>query len=425
MKDFVKVDMVVSPKKVLYKLTPSKGMKKCFLGDEFFVEYDEKIDEVDESILAIPITSIVAPIAWLFGADIHVKKLDKNYLSSINTIQKIYGTLYSWPNLSSSNIIIEDVVFNKFDEQRTGMLFTGGVDSLTSYLRHKKEKPELFSIWEIPFLYTKDEWERRKKLLQNFAKSEKTNIHFIKACFGKLNLSYLGVKSKFDWWSQVVHSLVLTGLCAPLTVLESISTLYIASSYKILDTRVIERAWLGANPLVDNKIRWANTKVIHDSHDLNRMEKVKYLKEFPSYLGYLVCETGSLFSEKTTRTITELVLAGIDPNKCLSNGDVKEILRHFRKNLSERRVQMDEDIKVFWKDIQENIPNNFPENIDNETQEFLTWLKNFNFTKYREKRTLSYLSYIRKNLSSNFNYYFPETIYWLNRFKKKFLPIPK
>jgi hypothetical protein len=178
---YVIVDsMVVQDNKVVFNLEYSKNIRNYFLTGRVFVEYDSDISDVEESILNISILSTVIPVAWGIGADIYIDKIDKTYLHSIHVIRDVFKKFY--PKFSfSTSIHVKNVVSNEFDNKGVGLLFSSGLDSLTSYIRHEKERPELISIWgaDIP-CYERKFWEKVKKHICNFANQEKLTSHFIK-----------------------------------------------------------------------------------------------------------------------------------------------------------------------------------------------------------------------------------------------------
>ena len=59
--------------KLLCTFLVPNSLQKFLKQDELFVEYDETID-ADESILNIPATACMLPLAWLSGSDIAVGK---------------------------------------------------------------------------------------------------------------------------------------------------------------------------------------------------------------------------------------------------------------------------------------------------------------------------------------------------------------
>jgi len=109
---------VIKNRLLLFKLSYSKNVKKYFLNDLFYAEYDEDIRNASKSILQVLFVSNLINVAWAIDADIHVEK----------------------------------VVSNSFSDKGYGLLFSGRIDSATSYIRHKNKKPNLIKVWgaDIP-----------------------------------------------------------------------------------------------------------------------------------------------------------------------------------------------------------------------------------------------------------------------------------
>ena len=69
------------------------NVKKYIKSSKFMVNYDTSIVN-DPSILNIPVISALLPLAWLTGIDIYVDTIDKQYVESMNQIQKEYKKIY-------------------------------------------------------------------------------------------------------------------------------------------------------------------------------------------------------------------------------------------------------------------------------------------------------------------------------------------
>lgn len=403
---YIKIDelTIQEKRRLIFKLSFPIRIKKYFLSDSFYVEYDERIDHVDKSILQIPAISALATVAWAIGADIYVKELDKTYFQSLNRIKSI---MKGWfPNFSfSTQINIEKIVPNKFSNKGCALLFSGGIDSITSYLRHRSEKPQLISIWGN-FILPEQEatWQKFKRKVTEFSEQEEVEVHFVKTNVRRLINDYqLGVEFGLEWWGRVSHGLTLLGLCAPLTKNE-IGTVLIGSGGSLEE---IEYPW-GSTPFVDNNLSWADVKIIHDCTEFSRQEKIRYiLKKYIKTEGrhpfLRVCNSNARTlsnalncnkCEKCLRTIAGLVLEDIDPNMCgfKTNGRVFDNLK---RSFVNRTLKLRENpgIKLFgrdvegahstgqWKRIQREIPNKIGHNLHN-SKEFFEWFRNFDLTTY-------------------------------------------
>jgi hypothetical protein len=410
---------VSEDRKILFELTCSKGIEKYFWSNRLYIEYEKSIERLDHSILYIPAVSSVITVAWAIGAEVYVEKLDQAYLRSLSEIKPVMKRWY--PDFSfSTEIDVENLVSNRFCNDRYGLLFTGGVDSVTSYIKHERKKPDLIKVWgqDVPFDDEKN-WKKVQKMLTEFSDRNGAKIHVIRTNIPRIaNKQVLYREFGLDWWPNVCHGIVLTGLSAPLTCVTGIGTLYVASG----GTKVVDKIPWGSSPLIDNKITWAGVKVVHDDYEVSRQQKIRcflrdYLKDKP-HIFLKVCNDSRLPSsncgrcEKCLRTITELLIEGIDPNKCgFQNIDSKTldfikksfIKKNFfaRKWIIERRAELYARIAefFFWKDAQDHMLNT-PENSLQWSKEFLDWFRTFNISEYLQivqenvRISLPYLFYM-------------------------------
>ena len=96
-----------------------------------FVKYDTEI-YADKSILNIPLTASVLPLAWLSGSNIVVDTLDKGFKESMDALQTVFMSMLPLAPFKTE-IYVDELVENKIipddQERKTGLLFSGGVDS--------------------------------------------------------------------------------------------------------------------------------------------------------------------------------------------------------------------------------------------------------------------------------------------------------
>jgi len=107
----------------------SEDIERYFTSNAFYITYDSDISKIDEGILYIPFISNVITIAWAVGADVYVRKLDKEYLESLNRIRPIMKRMY--PVFScSGNIYVDELTENELPNHPNAMLlFSGGVSA--------------------------------------------------------------------------------------------------------------------------------------------------------------------------------------------------------------------------------------------------------------------------------------------------------
>jgi hypothetical protein len=344
-------------------------VKRYFDSDKLYIRYEnvpsERLESLSPSILNIPVVANMAHFAWMKGIDIHVEELDKEFSESLREIGPIVKRMY--PSFKLSEINVNRIIQNHSSGKKVGLLFTGGVDSLSSYLKHRDEKPLLIKInlYEDLVKVNKIGKERSAKSLSDFAKNEgieivnvETNIDY----FLVRTLLHASILLKYErnWWSGVSHSLSLLGICAPITVINDVNKMLISSSH----SRKWKSSW-GSLRSVDNKIRWADINVLHNNYELSRQEKIRfYLRDFLTKeehsIKLLSCDKAEInFTncnqcEKCLRTIVGLTLEGIDPNNVGFKTNAmtfKRLKYEFSKNI----FKVDDSQYHFWEDMKEQV----------------------------------------------------------------------
>ena len=423
MKKYIKIeDLTVRENRILEcRLSSSQNVKKYLLTPDVYIEYDQKIDKVPRSILQIPAVAGVVMLAWHIGADVYVEELDEAYLTALGKIKKVMKGWY--PNLPFSEIYVEEVVSNRFSNKGYGILFSGGIDSMATYIKYRNKKPNLIHFTSEKFL------KISKQHLVNFANHENVRFNVINSntedalIHDRLLTAQFGV----EWFGQINHGLLFTSLCAPLTVENKIGTLLIASSH----TREFKYPW-GSHPLIDNNISWGGMRVMHDGYEISRQEKIRHVLKShiessndQAILGALAVipdhcflDSGSIRQaknicgkceaclsskcEKCLRDITGLALENIDLTKCGFNAD-KETFAFIKQSFIEGTLYKKklliqtkgefiggESDLFFWKDIQKHIPETMDYDLYN-SKEFFEWFKNFDITGYKAKIMISHL----------------------------------
>lgn len=396
--EYIKIEepKILNGRTLLFKLCYSRGVEKYFTLDYLICEYDRKIGNVNGGILQIPAIASIITFAWAIGTNIYIKRLDATYLESLNKVKSVMK--YHYPKFSfSTKIIVENVVSNRFSNNGNGLLFGGGIDSTASYIRHRNEKPNLITVWGAGIdIHPCD--EKAKKRLIDFSDKEEVKVNFIKTNVDEvIDKRLLDEKFGLDWWINVNHGMALAGLSAPLTSVENIGTLWMASSV----TR--EYRYLhGSHPLIINNISWANVNVVHDGYEMSRHEKIRYIiknyvkQGHDPFLKVCTKQSGGncVKCEKCLRTITALVLEDIDPSKCGFNNIERKTFDFvmeslIKGNLVKRKGIIERKTKYIlatfcWKDIQKHIPETINVNKLYNSKNFFEWFKDFDV-----ERTLS------------------------------------
>ena len=307
------------------EVTATGSASRFFSGKPFRASYTTDVSDLPEHIRPIPVLAHVCPVAWATGADVVVETADAAFLDALrrirSTLLDMYPEFMVGGSIHCPNPVREDR--DPGESDGAGVLFTGGVDSTATYVRHREEDPTFVSIrgWVIGE-DEDDRWDRTREYVASFAEERGHDSDFVESNM----LSFLAtplLQAHFQryldgaWYSSVGHGLGLLGLCAPLAYAEDWGSLYIAASH----TPDWPRPW-GSDPAIDDHVEWSGTECSHDGYELTRQDKIERIGE------YIEAESPSLplrtcthddgagncsACEKCYRTIVGLLLADVDP----------------------------------------------------------------------------------------------------------------
>ena len=424
------VDSKLSSRKVMSLITASKDLKKYFKCFNFFSLYDEEIT-ANKSILDIPALSIVLPLAWISGADVYVDELDKTFAESLDALQQEYKKIYP-KGPFKTKLFVNSLVENDDTPDDVTLLFSGGLDSTYSLFNNIDLNPRLimiFGVQDIPISNVMFQ-ELVKKEYSNFAEREGLKINFIHTNAlkildeGRVNYLFYKFKENFDvdYWQGLGYSLGHIGQVAPLSI-GRFNQLIVAAHRDKSMAYALRKYPDASSPITDEKIKWANIQVNHDGC-IHRHEKVftlkKYLNEHKIKLR--VCWSSSELllrlhalncsrCEKCLRTITPLILIGIDPNEC--GFDVNDSTLNLVKVLFEQKKCTQAHITKWWMPLQKMIPDKIEGDLHG-SKEFFEWFKTANLDLYARPFNRSLLSILYHK--------FP---YYLSNFLKKMYYDPR
>lgn len=402
-------DIEVADKRLTVGFDCKGRIRKFFDDNEFIAEYDTPVEEIPEAILVIPFLATIAPIAWVNQAEVFVETADQTFLCSLDrvreTLQKFYPRLGFGGKIQAERSVSPQVN----TRTRRMALFTGGVDSWATFIRHQDENPILVSVQDVHF--TASNRPSRYHDLMNVSPD------YLKKAFGSVKPENRIIRSNFEyaprlfmldmlltsakeisgnWYQAVMHGLALTGLCAPLTYVEKVDKLYIASSFTA-DAPARVRVW-GSHPDIDNKIEWTGTRVEHDGYELSRQDKLlliaDYIMRKDSKLQICSCIDNlarERFNvgvgkncnqcEKCSRTILGLEIAGVDPNEHGFSTDAQTFSR-MRQNIEDGTWRFDDDERYMWIDLQEHAIN-ARETPHHEAKILIEWLRKIDVKSLR------------------------------------------
>ena len=373
-----------------------KAFKNKFLLEDFFATYESDIDleKLDDSLLVLPFISNVISIVWISGRTYYIDSLDEDFYESLKTIKEVFKRMYpdtTW----NGELIPRTLVKNRLTpalphpegKKRTALLFSGGLDSVTSSLYHRNEEQLLITVnghWDLP-LENKDLWNARKNQLINFGEKHGHQNSFIHSNYYEfLNRKVLDHYSQeiTSWRIFTVEGIGWAGLCAPLMALKGYDTLLHASTI----------TWefnfpAAANPFIDDNLFFAGMGLKHDLFELNRLDKCEFIANLCATQNidrpYIrVCEERALKNccnrcQKCIRTILELVVIGEDPRSYGFMGNVHKIVAQSKEfmKMHETGATTVWHFMHIQKKLQEQVAQG------RSVPEGLTWLLTYNLKK--------------------------------------------
>jgi len=363
---------------VLFRTSFNKPLNRYLTTGLFYAKYDFLVETVPRPILVVPLLGFLAPLSWLTGAEIRVGDADEAFLNSLPQVAKEFKKIF--PKVSFSGRIQARPVktVSEWDPTKYCLLYSYGVDATSSLVRNLEKKPTLLTVKGTLDLPLREDqyWNRVQKRIQPFVSGLGLESHVVETnAIDMVKLESLEADFErqlgLGWWEGLAHGLFLLSLCAPLTYLDRIGNLIIASSHTERD----QKPW-GSSPMTDEKVRWGGVRVIHDSYDLQRVDKIRqvlvpYMKSSGNAIPLRVCiggETVRLASDelncgrcsKCMLTELALVISGSDAYK--SGFDISPAsLSALRSNLEGGKFGREVDLAT-WRFIKTNA-RNLPEEI--------------------------------------------------------------
>lgn len=269
---------------VKYNFSVNQEMKKYFNAETMFLRYDQSVQSIPLSILTIPFVNCMIGLSWLANAKVFVDEIDETYYKALKQIKVAYSELHG-ANLKG--VLVPSVIrkneINKND--RHLLLFGGGVDCHSSYLRNRDKVLGVINIYG----WAKDELDvssvdvSDKKNTGAFAEKYGISSYHVTSNFAsQFNLGEIDKELGYriigtNYWYGLLHSMAFLAISTPIAWLNDYSNLMIASSFSKgrIDVRCASYI------TTDSEFRFArNGHVIHDGFELNRQDKVKVLVNY-------------------------------------------------------------------------------------------------------------------------------------------------
>lgn len=299
MTEFVKVTGVeVNRNKLTINYDTSIGLKKYFSDpyESFSIEYTEDISIVPKGIAVIPFVCNILPMIWFTDAVLELIEIDKTFFESINEFKKGFVAMY--PRCTFNGVVKAHNLVDYQYETNGGnaAFFSGGVDAFTTLIAHRYEKPVLMTLrgadikmddiegWNIVYNHL-------QKTVKDFnlPKPICVTTNF-RTFINEGTLHNLVFPTAGDgWWHGFQSGIGLIGHAAPLAYIRHFDWIYIASTFDLSQKNVT----CSSHYTIDNHIRFASSRVLHDQVEHSRQGKIKiitdYCKSYGKYIDLRVC----------------------------------------------------------------------------------------------------------------------------------------
>lgn len=390
---------------VFYNFSCSSELDTMLRTRQMFLEYQEDMSAVPQSILSIPFIASILGVAWLTNANVYVDELDSTYYYALREVREAYRDMYDRAYLKG-RVVPCRIVENRIEKSKESLLlFGGGVDAHCSYLRNRDSVCRIMNIqgW-LQSIDSEDKAaDADRDHCQNVASRMNLSFDYVRSNFARV------VNSKFfngkyqkilgdTWWHGLQHSMAFISIAIPLAFKHGISNIIIASS--CTKGRIKPCA---SFITTDSAFRFAETGgVLHDAFELSRQQKigviVNYQKMSNQSYPLKVCsfnDRNCCECEKCFRTIIEIIAEG---GRIQDFGFPIQIpLKEYFEDVMKRRLGlwgMSFERDIYWMDTMKRIQENSEQIIE---KDFADWFLQFDFDK-EHKRSLR--RYYRENIVS-------------------------
>lgn len=361
---------------------------------KFYYEYPENIDLecVPESILIIPFVMNVMPLAWISKSLVYVKCIDESFYYSLTNV--LAGLKKIHPNIDFDGALeaeaIEKNDFEVHNENKV-LLFSGGVDALSSLASHYSERPILVNVWGADIHPDDNEnYSVIKQDLKSLSENMNLSLLTVRSSLRwflnePLLSSYYKNDIKDTWWHGMQHSVGLLSLLAPFDYIHNIKTNYIASSYTKEAIGVVRCV---SFPFIDSCLKIGTTDCYHDGFEYSRINKVHNIvrlkrQEFPEInIPLKVCfytQKGDncCKCEKCLRTMAAILVLN---EKIENYGFIPDYTNaeKYIKRFLDRTIISSVSLP-FWKEISQYVIENGTKNRS------IEWIGNYVYNTFKSK----------------------------------------
>ena len=385
---------------VKYKFSYTQGLSKFFTTNEMFVRYDSDVSSLPESILAIPFVGSLIGLTWLTNSIMWVTDIDETFYSAVRNLKLAYQELYPHYKFGGRFVAAKITKNQISDDNQSSavLLFSGGVDAQTSFVRNLDKNPMLCNIqgWYHNTDETNSVADNDKHDIADFANRHNCKCALIDSNFATIvNVNAfqreIGTKLKDSWWHGIQHSMAFISLSIPIAFTNGYHQIIIASSFTIGDSRVC-----ASYPTTDNEFKFADKGyTTHDGFELTRQDKIKVLVEHQKRINKTypirVCsfnDHNCCKCEKCFRTVLAIIAEGGNPE--LFDFHFDKPIAQFYKQYIKQNIALfgvHNESLSHWPHIKKRMIENY-DNI--QEKELVEWFLNYDFHKEKRKGVIRY-----------------------------------
>lgn len=385
---------------VEFKFEARGKLKDYFTTDTMFIEYNTDVSEVPKSILTIPFVSSILPLMWLTDTVLWVEEIDRTFYDATYKIKEAYQNLYNYYPLKG-NFISARYANNVYDVQRESLiLFSGGMDAHTTYIRHIETNPILCNIqgWYKSLEDTDKAADADYRDISKFAEVENRQFEYVKSNFAVLiNAKWFdkNITKKLGdtWWHGFNHSMGFISIAIPLAYKFGVKNVYIASSVPMG-----EYVHCASYVSTDGEFKFAEYGgCIHDGSELTRQDKahiiVEHAKKLDRDYPIRVCsfnDKNCCACDKCMRSVLGITAEGGDVRKFGFN--IEESLKDFYEKEMEKNMvlhRVEGEGSLHWPAIRKRMKENY-DTFNDEQKEFVDWFNTYDFMGKRKKSIWKY-----------------------------------
>ena len=385
---------------VEYKFEARGKLNSYFTTDTMFIEYNTDISQIPVSILTIPFVASILPLMWLTDTVLWVEEIDRTFYDATYRIKEAYQNLYNYYPLKG-NFISARYAENTYDIKRESLiLFSGGMDAHTTYIRHIDTNPILCNIqgWYKSLDDTDKAADADFRDISKFAEIEGRQFEFVKSNFAvivnaKWFDKHITKKLGDTWWHGFNHSMGFISIAIPLAYKFGVHNVYIASSVPMG-----EYVHCASYVSTDGEFKFAQYGgCVHDGSELTRQDKahviVEHVKKLNRDYPIRVCsfnDKNCCSCDKCMRSVLGITAEGGDVRKF--GFDIEGTLKDFYEKEMETNMvlhRVEGEGSLHWPAIRQRMKDNY-ELLNDEQKEFVDWFMTYDFMGKRKKAIWEY-----------------------------------